>query len=74
MSLPADSNDLVMMVDAFDIWFQLSPATLIARYQELGTTGVVLGADKACWPNAGDSVSSQCNYNSFVIYFIFTPA
>ena len=45
------------MTDAFDVWFQLSPATLIARYQELGTTDVILGADKGCWPNSPDSVS-----------------
>jgi hypothetical protein len=48
----ADSEaDLVFMADAFDVWFQLSPATLIARYNELDTAKVVVGADKSCWPN-----------------------
>ncbi|KAI5202924.1 hypothetical protein E4T39_04572 [Aureobasidium subglaciale] len=29
---PEQDNDLVMMMDAFDIWFQLPPKTLIDRY------------------------------------------
>jgi hypothetical protein len=46
------------MMDAFDVWLQLSPINLIDRFEELNTSKVVLGADKACWPNALDSVSS----------------
>jgi hypothetical protein len=53
-------NDLVFMMDALDIWLQLSPRTLIERYEELSTYSVVLGADKACWPNEWESVSSRC--------------
>lgn len=44
-------SDLVFMADALDVWFQLSPTTLMARYDELGTAGVVVGAEKTCWPN-----------------------
>jgi hypothetical protein len=51
-------SDLVVMMDALDIWLQLSPKTLIQRFEELNTFGVVLGADKACWPNEWESVSS----------------
>ena len=52
-------SDLVFMADALDAWFQLSPTTLIARYDELNTTGVVVGAEKTCWPNEwGVSASS----------------
>ena len=50
-------NDLVFMMDAIDIWLQLSPETLIKRFEELNTS-VVTGADKVCWPNEWDSVSS----------------
>jgi len=52
-------NDLVFMVDALDIWLQLSPRTLIERFEELNTFEVVTGADKACWPNEWDSPECQ---------------
>ena len=45
------------MMDALDAWLQLSPQTLIERYEELGTSGVVVGAERACWPNDLDTVS-----------------
>lgn len=32
---PESDNDLVMMMDAFDIWFQLPPETLIERYHSI---------------------------------------
>jgi hypothetical protein len=49
-------DDIVLMVDALDIWFQLSSVNIVARFEELGA-GVIIGADKACWPNDPDSVS-----------------
>jgi len=52
-------SDLVVMMDALDIWLQLSPKTLIQRFEELNTFGVVLGADKACWPNEWESPACQ---------------
>ena len=48
----------MFMIDALDVWLQLSPGTLMERFEELGTSGVVIGADKACWPNKWESVSS----------------
>ena len=54
-------TDLVLLVDALDVWFQLSPRTLVERFEELSTSGVVIGAEKVCFPNEGDSVSSCCN-------------
>ena len=53
--------DLVLMVDVLDVWFQLSPRTLVERFEELGTSGVVISAEKVCFPNEGNSVSSCCN-------------
>jgi hypothetical protein len=50
-------SDLVFMMDALDVWLQLSPTTLVGRFEELHTIGVVIGADKGCWPNEWDSVS-----------------
>jgi hypothetical protein len=41
---------LVFMMDGLDAWLQLSPGILIARFEELGAPGVVIGADKTCWP------------------------
>ncbi|KAH0400951.1 hypothetical protein KCU89_g4663, partial [Aureobasidium melanogenum] len=32
---PKQENDLVLMMDAFDIWFQLPPETLIERYHSV---------------------------------------
>jgi len=52
-------SDLVFMVDALDVWLQLSPRTLIERFEELGTSGVVIGADKFCWPNEWESSACQ---------------
>ncbi|KAJ6620630.1 hypothetical protein B0H10DRAFT_1066922 [Mycena sp. CBHHK59/15] len=49
----SDDNDVVFMMDALDVWLQLSPNTLLDRYAEFRGM-VVVGADKACWPNAWD--------------------
>lgn len=61
---PNAENDLVFMMDALDIWLQLSPSTLIERFEELNSS-VVTGADKICWPNESESVSSL--YNEFLL-------
>ena len=50
-------NDLVIMIDALDVWLQISPQTLTKRFDELGTSGVVVSAENNCWPNAAESVS-----------------
>jgi hypothetical protein len=50
-------TDMVLMVDAIDVWFQLSPRVLLERFDELNTTGVVVGAERICNPNKSDSVS-----------------
>ena len=48
------------MMDAFDVWLQQSPVALLRRYEELADGGVVVGADKGCWPNEWDSVCQRC--------------
>ena len=58
--------DLVFMMDALDIWLQLSPKTLIARFEEMNTDGgVVTGADMICFPNEPDSVSCASRDSAF---------
>jgi hypothetical protein len=48
------ADDLVMMVDALDAWFQLPPSILISRYRNAGNE-VVIGAGMGCWPNKQDT-------------------
>lgn len=51
----ANDDDLIFMMDALDVWLQQSPEALIRRYEEL-EEDVVIGVDKACWPNEWDGV------------------
>lgn len=54
----AAPDDLVLLTDAMDVWFQLSPQFLIRRFEELDAD-IVVGADRKCWPNNGDSVGAM---------------
>jgi hypothetical protein len=60
-------TDLVLMVDALDVWFQLSPRTLVERFDELGTSGVVASAEINCccwpWSPAFDIIKDVSLYN-----------
>ncbi|KAF3929367.1 hypothetical protein ABW19_dt0201921 [Dactylella cylindrospora] len=49
-------DDIVIMIDGFDVWFQLPLQVLLARFLKLGVP-VVFGADKKCWPNEAKSVA-----------------
>ncbi|KAI5797531.1 hypothetical protein DFH27DRAFT_625985 [Peziza echinospora] len=54
------TEDYVLIVDGFDVWFQLPPSVLLTRFlhSQKATsprTKVLFGADKACWPNAKSS-------------------
>jgi hypothetical protein len=53
----AEGSDYVLLADAMDIWFQLSPSFLVNRFNELDAE-VVIGVDKMCWPNDLASVST----------------
>src|ERR1700729_847128 len=64
------NDDIVFMMDALDIWLQLSPRTLVERFEDLGTSGVVVGAETSCWPNPQDSVSARI-HGVFLQIFIF---
>lgn len=62
-------ESLVFMMDGLDVWLQLPPPHLVARFRELvpadhGQAGlrVVIGADKKCWPNDQNGVSSDTCY------------
>jgi len=48
-------TDLVLMVDSIDVWFQMSPKTIIQRFEESGASGVIAGAERVCFPNPEDS-------------------
>ena len=52
-------NDVIFTMDALDIWLQQSPSALLRRYEELAGGGVVIGADKGCWPNEWEGVCLQ---------------
>lgn len=55
-NLTADNDyDMMLMADAYDLWLQLPPSTLIRRFQELEAK-IVIGADQWCWPNDPNSV------------------
>lgn len=67
-------DDLVLLVDGYDVWFQLGPQVLLNRYFEInkgaaatshflnkGTEAqnVVFSAQKRCWPGA--TTDPQCS-------------
>lgn len=56
------------MMDAWDVWLQLPPQTLLERYEEYRSDAVVIGADKACWPNEWEEVSPYLQSCSPVAY------
>jgi hypothetical protein len=60
MTAIGDNNDLIFMMDAFDVWLQQSPLALVRRYEEMADGGVVVGADKGCWPNEWHAVRLRC--------------
>ncbi|RPA87731.1 hypothetical protein BJ508DRAFT_320726 [Ascobolus immersus RN42] len=59
-------NSTVVIVDGFDVWFQLHPNVLSTRYNRIKSTKdlLILGADKECWPNAQNSLACTAVPNS----------
>jgi hypothetical protein len=51
------AEDLVLMIDALDVWMQLPKEHMISRFDEIDGNQVVIGADKKCWPNDMKGVS-----------------
>ena len=49
-------DDLILLIDALDVWLQLSPTVMGRRFLDYGSD-IVIGADKMCWPNPADTVS-----------------
>ncbi|KAF3927908.1 hypothetical protein ABW20_dc0106727 [Dactylellina cionopaga] len=49
-------DDIIIMIDGFDVWFQLPLQVLLSRFLKLNVP-VVFGADKKCWPNDMKSVA-----------------
>ncbi|KAK9466449.1 hypothetical protein V1512DRAFT_286818 [Lipomyces arxii] len=54
-----DPNDYVLIMDGFDVWYQLPYRDLVQHYVEMTEQNshsvAVFGADKKCWPNAPES-------------------
>lgn len=79
-----EPEDIVLVFDAFDIWFQIDFERLIARYYKLqdeekvrkGATyseTVIFGADKGCWPNLLTSAACTKVPNSTLPDNIYGP-
>jgi len=51
-----DDDDVVIMIDGYDAWFQLPLDVLLGRFFATRAP-VVFGADKKCWPNDKDSIA-----------------
>jgi hypothetical protein len=47
-------GDIVVSVDAFDVWAQQTMDVLVQRFLETGDK-IIFGAEKICWPHAADS-------------------
>ncbi|KAL7417381.1 hypothetical protein BDY24DRAFT_374703 [Mrakia frigida] len=64
-----EEDDLVFMIDAFDIWIQQPPSVLVSKYLALAENRILIGADKACWPWVDEcdmSVLPQSTLPAFV--------
>ncbi|CDZ97244.1 hypothetical protein [Phaffia rhodozyma] len=46
-------EQMVLMIDGWDVWMQLGPEELVRRYYD-SNQGIILGADKMCWPAPPD--------------------
>ncbi|TPX47516.1 hypothetical protein SeMB42_g02267 [Synchytrium endobioticum] len=59
-------DDVVLIVDGFDVYFQLGPTHLLTRYlslmQNQPSWPVIASAEKGCWPFAmqGDQGKNKC--------------
>ncbi|ORX40244.1 hypothetical protein BD324DRAFT_679274 [Kockovaella imperatae] len=50
-------DDLIVMIDASDVWLQLSPTVMARRFLEYDSD-VIASTQKSCWPN--DKSSETC--------------
>lgn len=77
-------NDLILIFDAFDVWFQLDFERLVARYYQLQdqekarkgslySESVIFGADKGCWPNPPNSDACKKVPNSTISSNVYGP-
>ncbi|ORX41216.1 hypothetical protein BD324DRAFT_613666 [Kockovaella imperatae] len=46
-----EEDDLILMMDAFDVFIQLSPEVAARRFTEYGDVDVMAAAEKNCYPN-----------------------
>ncbi len=51
-------DELILVADAMDVWFQLPARMMVQRFEDLGGK-VIAGAEKVCYPNRESSVSRR---------------
>ena len=52
-------SDLLLVIDALDVWLQLSPQDIARRFASYDQDLVIVGAEKHCVPNQWDLVSRR---------------
>jgi hypothetical protein len=45
-------NTIILMVDAFDVIFQMDHFRILTAYQRLGAPDILFSAESNCWPAA----------------------
>ena len=58
-------DDVIMVIDALDVWLQLSPDVVWRGFQASGEN-VMVAAEKNCWPESADSVSGGIHFTDMV--------
>ncbi|KAL9096794.1 MAG: hypothetical protein Q9163_006416 [Psora crenata] len=59
----SQQNDLVLLVDGYDIWFQLDPALLVSRYNAINTA-----ANERIRSDVGDQIAHRGNIRQTIIF------
>ena len=56
-----------MVIDALDVWPQLSPETVWRRFNASGQD-VMVAAEKNCFPQSDESVSAQPDLQTCILH------
>lgn len=54
----AKDNDTILLIDGYDVIFQLSMDTMLSRIENMPYK-IIVGADKRCWPQDASSPACQ---------------
>ena len=55
-------DDLILLVDALDVWLQVPPNVMARRFLEQDKS-ILVSAEKNCWPNPRDGVSISLSHS-----------